>query len=132
MVLGKLVTRTTFDWTLLLHRSMFCVPLLRRVHLILTSYIQLEGWREFLTIMTQSHLGWGDGQEQTEVMEEQAKPRQTKAKVQLPPEHHTSYIIHHTSYIMHHTSYVIHHTSYIKVQLPPELAAEDQAVQDFL
>jgi len=55
------------------------------------------GLGEFLTIMTQSHLGWGDGG--GEGMDVQEQPRgKTKSKVQLPP----------------------------------ELAAEDQAVQDFL
>lgn len=61
------------------------------------------GLREFLTIMTQSHLGWGDGEGDGEgrhdLMEEQQhRPQKSKSKVQLPP----------------------------------ELAAEDQAVQDFL
>jgi len=57
------------------------------------------GLREFLTIMTQSHLGWGDGDDGGMEMEmEQSRPQKSRAKVQLPP----------------------------------ELAAEDQAVQDFL
>jgi len=57
------------------------------------------GLRDFLTIMTQSHLGWGDGEEGGgQQYEEQQRPQKTRSKVQLPP----------------------------------ELAAEDQAVQDFL
>merc|ERR1711939_966079 len=58
------------------------------------------GLGEFLTIMTQSHLGWGDGQmdEQGGMEAQQQRPQKGKSKVQLPP----------------------------------ELAAEDQAVQDFL
>jgi len=55
------------------------------------------GLGEFLTIMTQSHLGWGENEDGMGI--EDAKPMsKTKSKVQLPP----------------------------------ELAAEDQAVQDFL
>jgi len=57
------------------------------------------GLREFLTIMTQSHLGWGDGDEgEGKIVAEERVQKGTKSKVQLPP----------------------------------ELAAEDQAVQDFL
>lgn len=56
--------------------------------------------RQFLTIMTQSHLGWGDGDHGDAGVdmghEDMGKSKKTK------------------------------------VQLPPELAAEDQAVQDFL
>merc|ERR1711937_1132263 len=58
------------------------------------------GLGEFLTILTQSHLGWGDGGDAQGVEQIEQDPRPTKGKS--------------------------------KVQLPPELAAEDQAVQDFL
>merc|ERR1712227_1096812 len=50
--------------------------------------------------MTQSHLGWGDGEGDVMERAEQQQTRPQKSKS--------------------------------KVQLPPELAAEDQAVQDFL
>lgn len=59
------------------------------------------GLGEFLTIITQSHLGFGDGGgggQLGQVEEAQTRPQKGKSKVQLPP----------------------------------ELAAEDQAVQDFL
>merc|ERR1712149_58153 len=58
------------------------------------------GLGEFLTIMTQSHLGWGDGEQGDPGAHQEVPARQPKGKS--------------------------------KVQLPPELAAEDQAVQDFL
>lgn len=61
------------------------------------------GLRQFLTVMTQSHLGWGDGEPGGEApMQDYGGDEMGKSKAKT------------------------------KVQLPPELAAEDQAVQDFL
>lgn len=58
------------------------------------------GLNEFLVIMTQSHLGWGDDQGDV----------QSEAQTYGEDRQHQQ----------------------SKVSLPPELAAEDQAVQDFL